>query len=139
MNLTRIIQEVQPDKIYNLAAMLHVKVSFDTPEYAANADGISLFASSRRFLCSAWRRRRSSTRPPHPSSTVLFQTPCKARVLPSEPDLRIRRPSAIPAGRPSTIVKRTGFTRQTVFYSITRVRFLVKSLSRGRSRGESQK
>lgn len=40
MNLTRIIQEVQPDEIYNLAAMSHVKVSFDTPEYTANADGI---------------------------------------------------------------------------------------------------
>ena len=40
MNLTRIIQEVQPDEIYNLAAMSHVKVSFDVPEYTANADGI---------------------------------------------------------------------------------------------------
>ncbi len=40
MNLTRIIQEVQPDEIYNLAAMSHVQVSFETPEYTANADGI---------------------------------------------------------------------------------------------------
>lgn len=40
MNLTRIIGEVQPDEIYNLAAMSHVKVSFDIPEYTANADGI---------------------------------------------------------------------------------------------------
>jgi FlaA1/EpsC-like NDP-sugar epimerase len=40
MNITRIIQEVQPDEIYNLAAQSHVKVSFDTPEYTANADGI---------------------------------------------------------------------------------------------------
>jgi GDPmannose 4,6-dehydratase len=40
MNLTRIIQEVQPDEIYNLAAMSHVGVSFETPEYTANADGI---------------------------------------------------------------------------------------------------
>ncbi|WP_085537635.1 GDP-mannose 4,6-dehydratase [Massilibacteroides vaginae] len=40
MNLTRIIGEVQPDEIYNLAAMSHVKVSFDTPEYTANADGV---------------------------------------------------------------------------------------------------
>ncbi len=40
MNLTRIIQETQPDEIYNLAAMSHVKVSFDSPEYVANADGI---------------------------------------------------------------------------------------------------
>jgi GDPmannose 4,6-dehydratase len=41
-NLIRIIQETQPDEIYNLAAMSHVKVSFDTPEYTANADGIGV-------------------------------------------------------------------------------------------------
>lgn len=40
MNITRIIGDIQPDEIYNLAAMSHVKVSFDTPEYTANADGI---------------------------------------------------------------------------------------------------
>src|SRR5258708_6785899 len=39
-NLIRIIQEVQPDEIYNLGAMSHVKVSFDIPEYAANTDGL---------------------------------------------------------------------------------------------------
>lgn len=39
-NLIRIVQEVQPDEIYNLAAMSHVKVSFDTPEYTANADAV---------------------------------------------------------------------------------------------------
>lgn len=40
MNLTRIIQETQPDEIYNLAAMSHVAVSFETPEYTGNADGL---------------------------------------------------------------------------------------------------
>jgi GDPmannose 4,6-dehydratase len=39
-NLIRIIQEVQPDEIYNLAAMSHVQVSFETPEYTGNADGL---------------------------------------------------------------------------------------------------
>jgi GDPmannose 4,6-dehydratase len=39
-NLIRIIQETQPDEIYNLAAMSHVHVSFEMPEYTANADGI---------------------------------------------------------------------------------------------------
>lgn len=39
-NLIRIVQEVQPDEIYNLGAMSHVKVSFDTPEYTANVDGL---------------------------------------------------------------------------------------------------
>lgn len=39
-NIIRIIQEVQPDEIYNLGAMSHVKVSFDMPEYVANVDGL---------------------------------------------------------------------------------------------------
>ena len=39
-NLIRVIQEIQPDEIYNLAAQSHVKVSFETPEYTANADGL---------------------------------------------------------------------------------------------------
>ncbi|HEY0680090.1 MAG TPA: GDP-mannose 4,6-dehydratase, partial [Chitinophagaceae bacterium] len=41
-NLIRIIQEVKPDEIYNLAAQSHVKVSFETPEYTANADGVGM-------------------------------------------------------------------------------------------------
>lgn len=41
-NIIRIVQETQPDEIYNLAAMSHVKVSFDNPEYTANADGIGI-------------------------------------------------------------------------------------------------
>ncbi len=40
MNLTRLIQDIQPDEIYNLGAMSHVRVSFDTPEYVANVDGV---------------------------------------------------------------------------------------------------
>src|SRR5690554_7713892 len=40
MNITRIIQDVQPVEIYNLGAMSHVKVSFDIPEYTANIDGL---------------------------------------------------------------------------------------------------
>ena len=46
-NLIRIIQEVQPDEIYNLAAQSHVAVSFETPEYTANADGSGYPESSR--------------------------------------------------------------------------------------------
>lgn len=39
-SLTRIVQNIQPDEIYNLAAQSHVKVSFETPEYTANSDGL---------------------------------------------------------------------------------------------------
>ena len=41
-NIIRIIQEVQPDEIYNLGAMSHVQVSFETPEYTADADGVGV-------------------------------------------------------------------------------------------------
>src|SRR6187399_1329499 len=41
-NIIRIIQEVQPDEIYNLGAMSHVKVSFETPEYTADVDGVGV-------------------------------------------------------------------------------------------------
>ena len=39
-NLIRLVKEIQPDEIYNLAAMSHVQVSFETPEYTGNADGL---------------------------------------------------------------------------------------------------
>jgi GDPmannose 4,6-dehydratase len=52
-NLIRLIQEIQPDEIYNLAAMSHVHVSFETPEYTANADGIGTLRilEAVRILC----------------------------------------------------------------------------------------
>ena len=51
-NLIRIVQETQPDEIYNLAAQSHVMVSFETPEYTANADALgtpSLIGSDSNF------------------------------------------------------------------------------------------
>ena len=45
MNITRLIKETEPDEVYNLAAQSHVKVSFETPEYTANSDGIGVLRS----------------------------------------------------------------------------------------------
>ncbi|HPE57785.1 MAG TPA: GDP-mannose 4,6-dehydratase [Bacteroidales bacterium] len=58
-NLIRIISDVRPDEIYNLAAMSHVQVSFDTPEYTANADGIGTLRmlEAIRFLGLAKKTR----------------------------------------------------------------------------------
>jgi GDPmannose 4,6-dehydratase len=58
-NLIRIIQTVQPDEIYNLAAQSHVKVSFETPEYTANADGLGVLRilEAIRFLGLARKTR----------------------------------------------------------------------------------
>ena len=69
-NLIRIIQQVQPDEIYNLAAHEPRGGQLREPEYTANADGIGTLRCSRRSASSGWRRRRASTRPRPPSSTA---------------------------------------------------------------------
>ncbi len=58
-NLIRIIQEVQPDEIYNLGAMSHVMVSFETPEYTANADGVGTLRilEAIRLLGLTWKTK----------------------------------------------------------------------------------
>jgi len=88
-NLIRLVQETQPDEIYNLAAQSHVQVSFETPEYSANADGLgtlrllevlasfsrwkiaSDFIRRRRRSCSAIRRRRRANRHRSPRAVPM--------------------------------------------------------------------
>ena len=78
-NLIRIVQETQPDEIYNLAAQSHVQVSFETPEYTANADAHRHAAPARGDPHPrAARRRRASTRPRPPSSTARCRR-CRRR------------------------------------------------------------
>ena len=69
-NLIRIIQQVQPDEIYNLAAQSHVAVSFETPEYTANADALGTLRMLEAIRILGWRRRRASTRRRPPSCTA---------------------------------------------------------------------
>ena len=62
-NLIRIIQQVQPDEIYNLAAQSHVAVSFETPEYTANADALGTLRMLEAIrILGLGARRRASTR-----------------------------------------------------------------------------
>ena len=82
MNLTRIIQEVQPDEIYNLAAMSHVAVSFETPEYTANADGIGTL----RILEAV--RLLGSIKPPQASFMGSFKA---VRKMKKRHFIRVRR------------------------------------------------
>ena len=63
MNLVRIIQEVQPDEIYNLGAMSHVKVSFDMPEYVANVDGMGTLRLLEAIRVLGLEKRPVSTKP----------------------------------------------------------------------------
>ena len=66
-NLIRIIQEIQPDEIYNLAAMSHVHVSFETPEYTANADGIGTLRYWRLLGYWGLTKKTRYTRRLHPN------------------------------------------------------------------------
>jgi GDP-D-mannose dehydratase len=69
-NLIRIIQEVQPDEIYNLAAMSHVHVSFETPEYTANADGIGTLRILEAVRLLGLTKRQKCTRLLLPNCTA---------------------------------------------------------------------
>src|SRR3712207_7735361 len=77
-NLIRIIQETQPDEIYNLGAMSHVKVSFDTPEYTANADGIGTLR-----ILEAVRIDRKSTRLNSSHANISYAVFCLKQKRPS--------------------------------------------------------
>jgi GDPmannose 4,6-dehydratase len=82
-NLIRVVQEVQPDEIYNLAAQSHVKVSFDTPEYTANADGLGTLRlleairilkreDSTRFYQASTSELYGAARPPQGEATAFL-------------------------------------------------------------------
>ena len=82
-NLIRVMQEVQPDEVYNLAAQSHVQVSFETPEYTANADALGalrlleairilkLETKTRYFQASSFRMRMASSRRSAPSASAF--------------------------------------------------------------------
>ena len=72
-NLIRLIQQIQPDEIYNLAAQSHVYVSFETPEYTANADGLGTLRMLEAMRILGMEKRRASTKPRRPSSTARRQ------------------------------------------------------------------
>lgn len=69
-SLVRIVQKVQPDEIYNLAAQSHVGVSFEEPEYTANADGIGA-----RCIARPWRSRSPRRGPAAASATAFPRNP----------------------------------------------------------------
>ena len=62
-NLIRIIQQVQPDEIYNLAAQSHVAVSFETPEYTANVDAMGTLRLLEAIRILGLEKKQNSTRP----------------------------------------------------------------------------
>ena len=84
-NLIRIVQEMQPDEIYNLAAQSHVQVSFETPEYTANADALGTLRLLEAIRILGWTKTRASTRPRRRSSTARSRRCRSARQTPFYP------------------------------------------------------
>ena len=72
-NLIRIIQEVQPNEIYNLGAMSYAKVSFDSPEYVANVDGIRTLRILEAVRILGLTKKTRIYQAQHPSFTALFK------------------------------------------------------------------
>ena len=133
-NLIRVVQEVQPDEIYNLAAQSHVKVSFETPEYTANADGIGTLR-----LLEAIRILKMEERDPLLSGEHVGAvrrrpgTAGRDDAVPAASRLT-RRPSSTPTGSPRTTARPTGCTPRTASSSTTRARSAARPSSPARSR-----
>ena len=97
-NLIRIIQETQPDEIYNLAAQSHVQVSFETPEYTANADALGTLRLLEAIRILGMREDAASTRPPPRSCSAWCRRSPSARPPPSTRAAPTPWPSSTPTG-----------------------------------------
>lgn len=99
-NLTRILQEVQPDEVYNLGAMSHVAVSFESPEYTADVDamGTLRLLEAIRFL--GLEKKTLSIRPLPLSCTVWCKKSHRKRPRRSTHVLRMRSQNCTPTGSP---------------------------------------
>ena len=84
-SLIRIIQQVQPDEIYNLAAQSHVKVSFDVPEYTAEADAVGTLACWKLSVSLEWKRKHAFIRLPLPNYSVWYRKFRRRKLLLSIP------------------------------------------------------
>ena len=97
-NLIRIVQETQPDEIYNLGAQSHVAVSFESPEYTADVDGLGTLRLLEAIRILGLRERLGFTRPPPANSTVLCKKSLRERPPPSTPAAPMQPPSSMPTG-----------------------------------------
>lgn len=125
-NLTRILREVQPDEVYNLGAMSHVAVSFESPEYTADVDamGTLRLLEAIRFL-----GLEKKTRFYQASTSELYGLVRKFRRKKPRRSihaLRMRSPNCTPTGSPLTTANPTACTPVTVFSSTMNPRAAAK-------------
>jgi GDPmannose 4,6-dehydratase len=138
-NIIRIVQETQPDEIYNLAAQSHVQVSFETPEHTANADGLGTLRllEAIRILS-----RKDKTRFYQASTSELFG---KVQEIPQKETTPFYPRSPYAAAKlyaywiTVNYARPTACTPPAAFCSNTRARFAVKPSSPARSRVRSRR
>lgn len=136
-NLTRILKEVQPDEVYNLGAMSHVAVSFDSPEYTADVDAIGTLRLLEAIRFLGLEKRPVFIRRPPLSCTVWYRKSHRKRARRSIRVHRMPLPSCTPTGSPSTTASLTGCMPVTAFCSTTNLRAAAKPLSLAKLPGRS--
>jgi len=97
-NLIRLLQEIKPDEIYNLAAQSHVAVSFETPEYTANSDALGTLRCSKPCAFLAWVIKQGFIRHPHQNFTAMRRNHRKTRPRLSLRAAPMQRRSCMPIG-----------------------------------------
>ena len=136
-NLIRIVQQVQPDEIYNLAAQSHVGVSFETPEYTANADGLGTLRLLEAIRILGLEKKSGFIRPARLSCTDWFRRCRSGKRRPSTREVHTQSRSSMPTGLLSTIARPTVCTHVTEYSSTMKVRCVVRHSSRARSLEQS--
>ena len=125
-SLIRIIQQVQPDEIYNLAAQSHVKVSFDVPEYTAEADAIGTLRMLEAVRILGRKRKQGYIRLPPPSFSARCRKFHRRRRLRSIPVLPTEWQSSTVSGSPRTTAKAMACLPLTASCSITKANVVAK-------------
>jgi len=128
-NLIRIIQEVQPDEIYNLAAMSHVKVSFDTPEYTANADGIGTLRILEAIRILGIEKQCRFYQASTSELYGLVQETPQSETTPFYPRSPTGSPSSTVTGLSKTTANPMVYMPRTAFCLITKALCAVRRLS----------
>ena len=127
-NLTRIIQEVQPDEVYNLAAQSHVAVSFEAPEYTADVDGLGTLRILEAIRLLGLEKK---TRFYQASTSELYglvqETP-QSETTPFYPRSPYAVAKCMLTGSPSITAKPTECMPATEFYSTTSFRVVERPL-----------
>ena len=127
-NLIRLIKEIQPDEIYNLAAMSHVRVSFEMPEYVADTDGIGTLRLLEAIRILGLEKK---TRIYQASTSELYgkvQEVPQSETTPFYPALHTQWLKCMPIGLPLIIEKPTAYLHRMEYFLITSLQLEGKHL-----------